>query len=408
MNMHNHWKKPLALFLMLLVLPLSVTSVYATEEKDKQNEAKEKEIDDLEQKREETIDQIHDLKDNIGEIQKEINSLTTEKKTIQGYISDLDAKSQKLTKQIEQFEAQIAQKETDIQTTKEELEQAKAECDEQYDMMKQRIRYIYENPTGSLWEVLVTADSIADFLNRAEGVSSLSDYDRQMMDALVAVREEIALEEQTLEAELEELQMMREEVSAQKKKINDSLNKKKGELQAKADALGDAADEKSDYKKQLEKQEKLLNQIEEQIAQAANGNAYEGSVTGFIWPCPEYTRISSGFGPRPQPTPGASTNHKGVDLAAPYGSRILASAAGVVTTSTYSKSAGNYVVISHGKGVSTVYMHASALLVSVGDTVEQGQVIAKVGSTGYSTGNHLHFGVIKNGKYVNPMGYISP
>ena len=156
------------------------------------------------------------------------------------------------------------------------------------------------------------------------------------------------------------------------------------------------------------RQERLLNEIEDQIARAANPDAYQGSATGFIWPCPAYTRISSYFGPRPQPVPGASTNHKGVDLAAPYGSAILASASGVVTTSTYSKSAGNYIVLAHGSGMSTVYMHASALLVSVGETVEQGEVIAKLGSTGYSSGNHLHFGVIKNGTYVNPLNYISP
>ena len=131
-------------------------------------------------------------------------------------------------------------------------------------------------------------------------------------------------------------------------------------------------------------------------------------MTGFIWPCPSYTRISSYFGPRQQPTAGASTDHKGIDLAAPYGAAILASAAGTVTTSTYSSSAGNYIVIAHGNGMSTVYMHCSSLLVSVGQTVQQGQTIAKVGSTGYSTGNHLHFGVIKNGTYVNPLNYISP
>lgn len=104
---------------------------------------------------------------------------------------------------------------------------------------------------------------------------------------------------------------------------------------------------------------------------------------------------------------GASTNHKGIDLTAPYGTAILASASGTVTTSTHSNSAGNYIVIAHGNGISTVYMHCSALLVSVGDNVEQGEIIARVGSTGYSSGNHLHFGVIKNGTYVDPLGYIS-
>jgi murein DD-endopeptidase MepM/ murein hydrolase activator NlpD len=229
-----------------------------------------------------------------------------------------------------------------------------------------------------------------------------------MMDKMIETKEEIALKEVTLEAELEELELMQAELEKQKKSVNANINAKKGELSAKNNELGNANADQAEYKKQLEEQERLLNEIEEQIARTANPDAYKGSITGFIWPCPSYTRISSYFGPRPQPTAGASTNHKGVDLAAPYGSAILASAAGVVTTSTYSKSAGNYIVVAHGNGMSTVYMHCSALLVSVGETVEQGEKIAKVGSTGYSTGNHLHFGVIKNGSYVNPLNYISP
>ena len=313
-----------------------------------------------------------------------------------------------LASEIAKFEKQIEEKITDIEETKEELEEAKIACDEQYESMKMRIQFIYENPSASLIEMLCSSDNIAEFINRADYVASMSNYDRDMMDKLIATKEEIALKEETLEAELEELEMMQAELESQKKKVNASINSKKGELTAKANELGDAAADQAAYKKQLEEQEKLLNEIEDQIARAANPDVYQGSATGFIWPCPSYTRISSYFGPRPQPVPGASTNHKGVDLAAPYGSAILASASGIVTTSTYSKSAGNYIVLAHGNGTSTVYMHASALLVSVGETVEQGEVIAKVGSTGYSSGNHLHFGVIKNGSYVNPLNYISP
>ena len=313
-----------------------------------------------------------------------------------------------LASEIAKFEKQIEEKITDIEETKEELEEAKIACDEQYESMKMRIQFIYENPSASLIEMLCNSDNIAEFINRADYVASMSNYDRDMMDKLIATKEEIALKEETLEAELEELEMMQAELESQKKKVNASINSKKGELTAKANELGDATADQAAYKKQLEEQERLLNEIEDQIARAANPDAYQGSATGFIWPCPAYTRISSYFGPRPQPVPGASTNHKGVDLAAPYGSAILASASGVVTTSTYSRSAGNYIVLAHGNGTSTVYMHASALLVSVGETVEQGEVIAKVGSTGYSSGNHLHFGVIKNGSYVNPLNYISP
>ena len=392
-------KHGLAVLLLLVVAGTVVPYAYATENNDK-------ELTELENQRQETLEEINGLKSSINKVQKEIDSLKAEKNTIQSYINQLDKKMSNLSSEIASFEKKIEEKITDIEETKTELENAKAACEKQYDSMKKRIQLFYENPGSSLLEVLLTSGSMAEFLNHADNVAYMSEYDDQMMEKLIATKEEIALKEETLEAELEELEMMQAELQKQKNKVNASINAKKGELNSKAAEIGDASDEQDDFEKQLKEQEKLLNQIEDQIAQAAKPDVYEGTVTGFIWPCPAYTRISSYFGPRPQPVPGASTNHKGVDLAAPYGANILASAAGVVTTARYSASAGNYVVIAHGNGISTVYMHASSLLVSVGQVVEQGQVIAKVGSTGYSSGNHLHFGVIKNGTYVNPMGYI--
>ena len=118
--------------------------------------------------------------------------------------------------------------------------------------------------------------------------------------------------------------------------------------------------------------------------------------------------ISSGFGDRESPTEGASSNHKGLDIGASTGADIIAAADGEVVIATYSYSAGNYIMLDHGGGVSTVYMHCSQLLVKKGDKVKQGQLIAKVGSTGYSTGPHLHFGIRSGGTYVNPKKYVSP
>ena len=413
-------KQGLAFLLLLLIVCTSVPYVYATEESDSKTEesSKSKEDDEeednseeleiLEDERQQTLEAIDSLKNSISIVQKDINSIKAEKNNIQGYINQLDKKMTNLANEIADFEVKIEDKIADIEDTKIELEAAKAACDEQYDSMKKRIQFIYENPSQSIIEMLCSSENIAEFINRADYVASMSVYDRDMMKRLIETKEEIALKEQTLEAELEELELMQTELEKQKKTVNANINAKKGELAAKNSDLGKVTADEAAYKKQLEEQERLLNEIEDQIARAANPDAYQGSATGFIWPCPGYTRISSYFGPRPQPTAGASTNHKGVDLAAPYGSAILASAAGVVTTSTYSSSAGNYIVIAHGNGTSTVYMHCSALLVSVGETVEQGEKIAKVGSTGYSTGNHLHFGVIKNGTYVNPLNYVSP
>lgn len=418
---YKYLKQGLALLLLLFIVCSSAGSVYATEDeetsskKTEQSEDEEdekednsEELDKLEEERQQTLDAIDDLKVSISSVQKDIDSLRAEKNSIQSYINQLDKKMNSLANEISVFEEKIQTKITDIEDTKKALEEAKIACEEQYDSMKMRIQFIYENPSASLFEMLCSSKNIAEFINRADYVASMSGYDRDMMNKLIETKEEIAVKEETLEAELEELEMMQAELESQKKKVNASINAKKGELTAKASELNSVSAEQNGYKSELEQQEKLLNEIEEQIARAANPDAYEGSATGFIWPCPGYTRISSYFGPRPQPTAGASTNHKGIDLAAPYGTAILASAAGKVTTSTYSKSAGNYIVIAHGNGMSTVYMHCSALLVSVGQVVNQGDVIAKVGSTGYSTGNHLHFGVIKNGSYVNPMGYVSP
>lgn len=386
-----------ALCSLLMIVSTASAGVQATESST---------ISELENKRQETIDEINGLKDSISDVQKEIEDLKSEKTGIQSYIDQLDSQMNNLTGEISKFEKKIAEKEADIEQTKEQLEEAKTACEEQYDSMKMRIQYFYENSGKSWLEMLLQSGSIAELLNRASNTLAISNSDRDKMQELTATKEEIALQEQTLNAELEELEMMQQELETQKKKVNSSINTKKGELSSKAAQIGDASEEQEDYEKQLEEQEKLLDEIEEQIAKAAQPDTYDGEMTGFIWPCPSYTRISSYFGPRQQPVAGASTNHKGVDLAAPYGSDILAAASGVVTTSKYSASAGNYIVIAHGNGVSTVYMHASSLLVSVGETVTQGQVIAKVGSTGYSSGNHLHFGVIKNGSYVDPLGYI--
>ena len=266
---------------------------------------------------------------------------------------------------------------------------------------------MYENGKSSMLEIFIGSKSMAEMLKQVTFMEAVYEYDRNMLDEYTAIKDEIALKETLLEAELNNLELMQKELTVQKENLNSIINQKKGELTVKAGKIDDALGNQTEYKEQLEQQEKLLNQIEEEIAKAANPDQYTGTITGFVWPCPDYTRISSYFGPRPQPVPGASTNHKGIDLAAPYGTDILASASGTVTTSTHSNSAGNYIVIAHGNGISTVYMHCSSLLVSVGDNVEQGEVIAKVGSTGYSSGNHLHFGVIKNGTYRDPLGYVS-
>ena len=390
-------------FIVILLLVVSVSiavriPVYASE-----NE----EIEQLEMERQQALEIIEGLKSSISEVQEDIDNLTIEKNDIQGYIKSLDGQINILTNEITAFERKIEEKIVDIEETRISLEQAKEACEQQYEAMKLRIRYMYENGKSNILEIFIGLESMAEMLKQATFMETVYTYDRNMLDEYTAIKDEIARKENVLEAELNNLELMQAELRTQKEKIDNIVNRKKGELIEKNGEISDALVNRKDYEEELEQQEKLLNEIEEEIAKAANPDRYTGTISGFIWPCPDYNRISSYFGPRPQPVPGASTNHKGIDLTASYGTAILASASGMVTTATHSNSAGNYIVIAHGNGMSTVYMHCSLLLVSVGDNVEQGEMIAKVGSTGYSSGNHLHFGIIKNGTYVDPLEYVS-
>ena len=192
---------------------------------------------------------------------------------------------------------------------------------------------------------------------------------------------------------------MRENKKKEIKKYNDKIKTSKAQ-----------ADEYARQAAQAEEEvEKLLKAKQEEIDRQSSADMEKtGGGNGTLrWPLKITGRISSGFGRRHSPTAGASSYHKGIDIAVPSGTPIVAAESGTVVTAAYSSSAGNYVMISHGNRLYSVYMHCSKLAVTEGDSVKRGQVIAYAGSTGISTGSHLHFGVSKNGTYVNPLSYVS-
>ncbi len=402
----------LLVFLLMgvMIAQTDGSSLYVLADEDDEDEKSEEE-EELEQKRQDTLDEINSIKEDISTVEKKISELKNTRSNLQTYINQLDRQVNSLAAQISDLEEKIEQKKKEIEEKQQELLEAEAEAEEQYGLMKKRIQYMYEQGSQSFLELLLESESLADMMNRADYAMQMSEYDRQMMNELREIREAIAEYKALLEAEQEEQEKLLAELEDQKAAVNKAIAAKTQEIAAYQSQIDSASGEQSEYQKQLAQQEKLLDQIEAQIAAAAAAAAAEndgdGGASGFLWPCPASHRITSYFGPRKAPVPGASTYHKGIDIGAGTGSSIIASAAGRVTTSKYSNSAGNYVVISHGKGISTVYMHASALYVSVGDVVAQGQTIAAVGSTGYSSGPHLHFGVIVNGSYVNPLNYVN-
>lgn len=365
---------------------------------------------EMEKDRKDTLNKIKNIKSDLAEVQNKIKALEQEKSNLNSYIAQLDQEANTLAAQIQELSEEIEAKKEEVAQTQEELLAAEQVADKQYEDMKLRIQYLYESGRPSYLELLLTADSVSDFLNRSTYTAEVSRYDRAMLDQYIEQKEKIADTKERLEAEEEELNLMADAAREQKETVDALIQTKTAQIQSYQSEIDSQSNEAAEFKEDLEEQERLLNQLEAQIAAAALANAREGDgdggASGFIWPCPSSRRITSGFGMREQPMPGASTNHNGIDIGAPTGSAIIASASGRVTTSRYSNSAGNFIVISHGNGVSTVYMHCSALYVSEGEMVTQGQTIGAVGSTGFSTGPHLHFGVMVNGSYVNPRNYV--
>ena len=375
---------------------------------------------------------IEDAKKKVSSMEEEKKKVESTLKELEGkksdtaaYVKELDRNLSALAGELTKLEGDISQKEEQIEEAKVELETAKITENRQYEDMKLRIQYMYENGQTGLLESMMQSESIAELLNRAEYASQITSYDRKMLEEYRKTRQEVALKEEALKTEHQELLILQDSTKAKQSSVKTLMASKEAELASYETKIASAQGEIDQYNADIKAQEEHMARVEAEIrrkeeearkaeeakknqSSAGGDSTVKKGNTNFIWPCPASGRISSAFGDRSSPTEGASTNHKGIDIPAPSGSSIVAAADGKVVISTYSYSAGNYIMIDHGGGLTTVYMHCSQLLVKEGETVKQGQTIAKVGSTGYSTGPHLHFGVRSGGSYVNPSGYVSP
>lgn len=398
----NKWKKAGKALLPVILAAAFVFPSYGTREEIDSAKSELSSLED-EKKTEDTIAQLEALKND-----------TT------AYVKSLDSSLAKISEELEQLSGQISSKEEEIRVTGEELREARIVEAEQYEAMKLRIRYMYENGESSYWDMLFQSQSMSELLNKAEYISKISEYDRNQLDKYVAIKEDIEQKEIRLEREKAELLTLQESTEAKHASVEQLLSEKEKELKNYESQIANAEAQASQYQAEIAAQEAQIAQMEAELKRQeeearrkaeAQGQTYKtvsiGDIT-FTWPCPASSRITSYFGSREAPTEGASTNHKAVDIGASTGTDIIAAADGQVSIATYSASAGNYIMLNHGGGVTTVYMHCSKLLVSAGESVKKGQVIAKVGSTGYSTGPHLHFGVRVNGTYVDPLQYVSP
>lgn len=349
-------------------------------------------------------EEANSLKQQQEEIQDQLDSLAADRENAMARKTLLEQQINATRAEINTIAAQIAKYDELIAQKQEELSRAEAEEQAQYELFCERVRYMEEQGEVSYWSILFSSKDFADLLDNAMMVEEIMDYDNQVMDQLIALREQIEEDK----AELETARQEQQDAKAEQEAAQANLQAQESEVDALLSQISNQEDELEAREAQLRAASdaataEIAAAERELAAQIAN----VPSESGFLWPLPGRYNLSSLFGSRKHPITGKANNHTGIDIPASSGTSILAAKSGVVTTSTYNNSYGNYVVVSHSDGTSTLYAHMVRRNCSKGDTVSQGQVIGYVGTTGSSTGNHLHFEVRVNGSRVDPINYFT-
>lgn len=360
-------------------------------------------------------DKMSNLKKQKESVAANKNKYKEKKKAAQEYISGVDKQLTSISTQIYQNGKKLVKTKKDIKKTKVKLEKAKKSVDIQSDDMQKRIQFMYENGDTQILDMLLGSKSISDFLNKAEYITELSSYDRKMLNKLKETKNKLKQAKIDLDNEqynLTELTKKQRNEQASLKKLESD---KKKELSSYDELIKNTeasekkiASEIAAQQAAIQAAEKSEQQYNQQASKQPNYKGSKGTKGGgWTWPCPSSHTITSEYGYRSDPFgKGSGGFHSGLDIGAPSGAPVVAASAGTVAWANFSSTAGNWIGISHGNGVVSVYMHMSALIAHTGQHVNKGQTIGLVGTTGSSTGNHLHFGVQLNGSYVNPHGYI--
>lgn len=373
-----------------------------------------------------------DLEDGLEEVQEIIDGLESKKSDMESYLKELDVNLASISSKLAQVKNSLENKQNELELTKQQLDEAKITETKQYDDMKKRIKYMYENGNSTYLELLLESENFADMLNKADYIKQVSEYDRSMLENYQTTKKIIEEKELQIQQECESIEALKKQSEKQKKSVEELIGVKKTEMKEYQTQLQKSEKMAADYEAEIAEQEALIKRLEAAAAErkrkeaakkaaAAAANASSSpsankttsentpvvNASGFVWPCPSSRKISSDFGYRIDPINKTNKMHNGIDVSAPTGTLIVAAASGTVVATAYNSSMGNYVMIDHGDDLYTIYMHCSGFATSAGTSVKAGESIAYVGSTGRSTGPHLHFSVRTGGTYVNPWRYVS-
>ncbi|MBE6022469.1 MAG: hypothetical protein E7231_04435 [Cellulosilyticum sp.] len=365
--------------------------------------------------------ELNSTKQNIKEKQEAVNEKKAQKEAIQEEIKEVDLQLVAIQDNIKELTTQINEKQEQIVVSTEKLEEANIKKDDQYEATKERMVQMYKNQKIGYMQVIFSSDNFWEAMNRVEYVRRISQKDNNILDEYQAQIETIEEQKQIIEQEKTELDSLKADEVAKNKELETTRSKKsdamaqlaaeEGKLQSEIESLSTISEELTSeiqaLVKKLEEEEARKQQQAQSSSSSGNNNSTQYVGGTFMWPVPGYYRISSDYVDRTSPIFGTAEFHTGIDIPASYGEDVVAAADGVVITSGWIRGYGNTVMISHGGGIVTLYGHNSSLVISNGATVKKGQVIAKIGSTGYSTGNHCHFEVRRNGSHTSPWPYLN-
>ncbi len=387
------FKKLAYVILSLILVSVPVITALGVETSDISN-ARNKQKE-LEQQLAESESVLEELKNDIAQARQEINEIDGKISEVEAVISGYQAQEAELQGKIEELQAQIDQKQIEI--------------DHEYQLMKKRIKFLYENLDSSYAEILFTSETFAEALNNVQYLIDLTEYDRAMMNKLKDLQDDIKVDQEKVQEEKAEVELLLQAQNDQKEVLDGMLQVKAEALGAAENAAAIAEEQNAAIAAMVEEQKDQINALvreynETHAAVTGGGGASYGDIItysgGLIWPLPTpygSGYITSTFGWRSNPFGGGGGDfHGGLDIGAPCNTPIYAVADGIVIISRdgWNGGCGNYTVIYHGGNLYTEYMHQNYRVVGEGQYVSQGQVIGYVGTTGSSTGYHLHLGVV--------------